>query len=136
LHTKRLTFAALVVITTEVQNTMNQQGDDFFIQRPLLSFGVAHGGRHRNHDITQWPCGLVHRARRTSVPCGERQHVGAAVFAPETEVETAHSAITNERQTHIGRGLPDFTEDRLRQSRETCSINRHGAEVGPEEDGH
>jgi hypothetical protein len=136
LHAERLVFAALMVIATEVKDPMNQQSDDFFVQRPLAFFRLAHGGRHRNHDITQWPSGLTRHLRRTGLACGERQHVRAAVFAPEPEVETAHSPIADERETYIGRRLPHFAEHDLHQSRKALAVNRHGVDVGLKEDRH
>ena len=54
---KASVFAALMVIATEVKDPMDQQCDDFFVQRPLAFLRLAHGGRQRNHDITQWPGG-------------------------------------------------------------------------------
>jgi hypothetical protein len=99
-------------------------------------FRLAYGGRHGNHDITQWSCCLPHQLRHIRFTRRERQHVRASIFVSKLTIQPAHSPVTDERQTQISRRFPHLIQHSLRQAREAGSINRHGAEVGLEKDGH
>lgn len=102
-----------MVVPTEVKNSMDQQRDDFLIERTTPFSRLTNGCRNGNHHIAQHPAGEVRRMRGMGFPHGERQDVCGAILLAKAPIETPHPPIADERETQFCRGFSDFGEHGL-----------------------
>jgi hypothetical protein len=136
LHATCFGLAPLMVVTTEMQNPVDQQHDDFLIKRSLSVPGLAHRRRNGDHDIAQQAGRQASGVRQPGLPCGERQNVRRAIFVPKLPIEAAHATITDKRETQFRRRFPNVAKHGLRQSPDTRFVELHGSNLGLEQNRH
>jgi hypothetical protein len=125
-----------MVVTTEMQNPVDQQHDDFLIKRSLSVLGLAHSRWNGDHDIAQQAGRQASGVRHTGFPRRERQNVRRAIFVPKIPIQAAHATITDKRETQFCRSFPNLAKHRLCQSPETRFVELHGSNLGLEQNRH
>lgn len=136
LHAQRLGSAAFMIIAAKMQHAMDQQRHEFFFQRPAFRLRLTLSGRHGNDDLAQVGGSLIEAVRRSRLPKGEGQDVGAAILAPEAAIELPHPAITDEREIHVRRRFPREREDGPRQSQDSPGLDPERPDMDLERNGH
>jgi len=108
LHATSFGVASLMVVSAEVENAVDHQGDEFLIEGPPRFFSLTHRRRNGNHHVAQLPRTQVHAMRQTGFPRGECQDVRRAILIPKPVVQSTHMPIADEGQSQFGRRLPDL----------------------------
>ena len=124
MHPARFFLAPLMIVAAEMQNTVDQEYRQLFVQRSLPLSGLARCRRHSNHHVTEQVCGKIGR-----FPHGKGQHVGRAILAPIPTIEAPHSLIAHEQDAQLRRRFPDIRKNRPRQSTQVRLIKRHAANM-------
>ena len=111
MHPACVFLAPLMIVAAEMQNAVDQEYCQLFVQRSLALSGLASCRRHSNHHVTEQVCGRIGR-----FPHGKGQHVGRAILAPVPTIETPHSLIAHEQDAQIRGRFPDIGKNRPRRS--------------------
>ena len=53
MHPARFFFTPLMIVAAEMQNAVDQEHRQLFVQRPVALFGLAGCSRHSNHYVTK-----------------------------------------------------------------------------------
>ncbi len=96
LHTTSVPGTSLMVISAQMQKSVNQQHRKFFAQRTTSLNRLLHGCWNRDYDVAeQWCPGSFCFAHR------EGKHVRCAVFFSISAIEPAHAPVTDQFDTEI-----------------------------------
>jgi hypothetical protein len=105
-----------MIISAEMEHTMDQQRQDFFLQRPMGGLGLPPGGWQRNDDITEVSSVLMEAVGGPGLPERKGQYIGAAILAPIPPIQPPHPQIAHEGNAHVGGRFPDGLEHGLGQA--------------------
>ena len=108
LHATGFGLASLVVISAEVENAVDHQGNEFLIEGMPPFSCLSHGRRNGDYDVAQQPRAQVHAMRQTGFPRGECQDVRRPTLVSKPVVQSTHTPIADEGQSQFGRRLPDL----------------------------
>jgi hypothetical protein len=131
MHPTRVFLAPLMIVAAKMQNAVDQEYRQLFVQRSLALSGLASCRRHSNHHVTEQVCGGMGR-----FPHGKSQHVGRAVLAPIPTIKDPHSLITHEQDAQLRRRFPDIGKNQSRQSFQAHLVKCHTSNVTLHMDRH
>jgi hypothetical protein len=111
MHPARFFLTPLMIVTAEMQNAVDQEHRQLFVQRSLALSRLAGCRRHGNYHVTKQASVGMGR-----LPHGKCQHVGRAILAPIPTIETPHPLIAHEHDAQLRRRFPDIRKNHSRQS--------------------
>jgi hypothetical protein len=135
-HALRFGPATFMIVTAQMQHSVNQEGHELFFQRPPRHLGLALSGRKGNNHVTELCAGPTEAVGRSSLPERKGQNVRTAVLVPEPVVELPHPAIADERDTQVCRRLPDEREHRLGQPQDLPATQPYRSYLYLKANGH
>jgi hypothetical protein len=91
MHPAGFFLTSFMIVATEMQNAVDQEYRQLFVQRSMTLFGLTGCRRHSNHHVTQQDFGGM-----GPLPHGKGQHIGRAILAPILPIEPPHPLIAHE----------------------------------------
>ena len=133
MHSARFFLASLMIVTTKMQNAVDQQEGDLLIHGLLGFFRLSPGCGNRDHHITQHILQTAQGpvlsqstdVRRDGFAHRKCQHIGRAILTPIPTIETPHPLIAHEEDTQLRRRFPHIGKNRSCQPTQMRHINRY-----------
>ena len=120
MHPAGFFLTSFMIVATEMQNAVDQEYRQLFVQRSLALSGLASCHWHRNHYISK----QVSRGMRC-LPHGKGQDIGRAILAPILTIKPAHPLIAHELDAQLRRRFSNIRQYRSRQSIQARLVKRH-----------
>jgi hypothetical protein len=120
MHPAGFFLTSFMIVATEMQNAVDQEYRQLFVQRSLALSCLASRRWHRNHYITKQVSGGMRR-----LPYGKGQHIGRAILAPILTIETPHPLIAHELMPSSADCFSNIRQNRSRQSIQARLVKCH-----------
>ena len=130
-HTPGLPPAPLMVIADQMQDSVNQQAQDLFIQGMAERFCLAPGRGNRNHDVPEQG-----RHAGPGFPIRKRQDVRGSILVPIRPVQPSHPRLADQPDTDFGFGLVKEPQEFPGDATQRPLTNRHTFHATLNADGH
>ena len=131
MHPARRFLAPLMIVAAKMQNAVDQEYGQLFVQRSFAPFGLTSRRRQSNHDVTK----QVDRGMGR-LPHGKGQHIGRAILASIPTIETPHPLISYEKDAQLCRRFTDIGQNRTCHLIQMRLVKRHTSNITLQMDRH